>query len=121
MDSLRKKRPPRLSPGIHESVQKLMESGKTVYLVSGGFRQMVNKIVSVHIQISNLFHVGRGDQRWVEHDPIEILESVKMCISKAIDKANVDGYNFDNGLKAIGVTDKRESTNFWSESTGVPL
>ncbi|GKA99165.1 glycerol kinase, partial [Tanacetum coccineum] len=59
--------------------------------------------------------------RWVEHDPIEILESVKMCISKAIDKANVDGYNFDNGLKAIGVTDKRESTNFWSESTGVPL
>ncbi|GJV26435.1 phosphoserine phosphatase, chloroplastic isoform X2 [Tanacetum coccineum] len=40
-DSL-EKRPPRLSPGIHESVQKLMESGKTVYLVSGGFRQMVN-------------------------------------------------------------------------------
>ncbi|GJT67614.1 ribonuclease H-like domain-containing protein [Tanacetum coccineum] len=50
---------------------------------------------------------------WVRHDLVEILESVKMCISKAI--------NFDNGLKAIGVTDKRESTNFWSESTGVPL
>ncbi|GJR80785.1 phosphoserine phosphatase, chloroplastic [Tanacetum coccineum] len=32
----------RLSPGIHESVQKLMENGKTVYLISGGFRLMIN-------------------------------------------------------------------------------
>ncbi|GKF83893.1 hypothetical protein Tco_0248791, partial [Tanacetum coccineum] len=46
----------------------------------------------------------------VQHDPVEILQSVKMRISKAIDKATVDGYNFDNGLKAIGVTHKRETT-----------
>nr|GEU76192.1 glycerol kinase [Tanacetum cinerariifolium] len=58
---------------------------------------------------------------WVEHDPLEILESVKMCISKAIDKATADGYNVDNGLKAIGITNQRETTVVWSKSTGVPL
>ncbi|GJX67978.1 hypothetical protein Tco_0303705 [Tanacetum coccineum] len=46
----------------------------------------------------------------VQHDPVEILQSVKMRISKAIDKATADGYNFDNGLKDIGVTHKRETT-----------
>ncbi|PWA44844.1 glycerol kinase [Artemisia annua] len=58
---------------------------------------------------------------WVEHDPVEILESVKMCISKAFDKATADGYNVDSGLKAIGITNQRETTVVWSKSTGVPL
>ncbi|GJY73559.1 glycerol kinase [Tanacetum coccineum] len=44
-----------------------------------------------------------------------------MCISKAIDKATADGYNVDNGLKAIGITNQRETTVVWSKSTGVPL
>ncbi|XP_045830693.1 glycerol kinase-like [Trifolium pratense] len=38
---------------------------------------------------------------WVEHDPMEILESVKVCITKVIDKATFDGFNVDEGLKAI--------------------
>nr|GEV10669.1 hypothetical protein [Tanacetum cinerariifolium] len=35
-------------------------------------------------------------------------------VSKEIDKATVDGYNFDNGLKAVEVTDKRETAIVWS-------
>ncbi|CAK9185617.1 unnamed protein product [Ilex paraguariensis] len=58
---------------------------------------------------------------WVEHDPMEILESVRMCIAKAIDKATADGYNVDSGLKAIGLTNQRETTVVWSKSTGCPL
>ncbi|CAN6999981.1 unnamed protein product [Brassica oleracea var. botrytis] len=58
---------------------------------------------------------------WVEHDPMEILESVKVCIAKAIDKATADGHNVDGGLKAIGLTDQRETTVVWSKSTGLPL
>ncbi|KAJ0571879.1 putative glycerol kinase [Helianthus annuus] len=46
---------------------------------------------------------------WVEHDPMEIIESVKVCISKAIDKASVDGYNVDKSLKGIGITNQRET------------
>lgn len=59
--------------------------------------------------------------RWVEHDPTEILESVRVCISQALDKATSDGFNVDLGLKAIGVTNQRETTLLWSKSTGIPL
>ncbi|KAJ9559475.1 hypothetical protein OSB04_004635 [Centaurea solstitialis] len=58
---------------------------------------------------------------WVEHDPMEILESVKICIEKAIGKGKENGYNVDSGLKAIGITNQRETTVVWSKSTGVAL
>ncbi|PSS07531.1 Glycerol kinase [Actinidia chinensis var. chinensis] len=58
---------------------------------------------------------------WVEHDPMEILESVRVCITKAIDKATADGHNVDGGLKAIGLTNQRETTVVWSKSSGCPL
>ncbi|GKV45459.1 hypothetical protein SLEP1_g52535 [Rubroshorea leprosula] len=58
---------------------------------------------------------------WVEHDPMEILESVRVCIAKALDKATADGHNVDSGLKAIGLTNQRETTLVWSKSTGCPL
>lgn len=52
---------------------------------------------------------------------MEILESVKVCIAKALDKATADGFNVDKGLKAIGLTNQRETTLVWSKSTGAPL
>ncbi|KAJ7962820.1 Glycerol kinase [Quillaja saponaria] len=58
---------------------------------------------------------------WVEHDAMEILESVRVCIGKALDKATADGHNVDSGLKAIGLTNQRETTLVWSKSTGCPL
>lgn len=59
--------------------------------------------------------------RWVEHDPMEILESVRLCIAKAVDKATAAGHNVDSGLKAIGLTNQRETSVVWSKSTGLPL
>ncbi|KAJ0890139.1 putative phosphoserine phosphatase [Helianthus annuus] len=45
-----------LSPGIMELVQKLKESGKTVYLISGGFRQMINPVASIlGVPTENIF------------------------------------------------------------------
>lgn len=58
---------------------------------------------------------------WVEHNPMEILESVRVCMAKALDKATADGHNVDDGLKAIGLTNQRETTLVWSKSTGCPL
>lgn len=52
---------------------------------------------------------------------MEILESARVCISKAVDKATADGHNVDSGLKAIGLTNQRETTMVWSKSTGLPL
>ncbi|KAK1269022.1 Glycerol kinase [Acorus gramineus] len=58
---------------------------------------------------------------WVEHDPMEILESVRTCMAKAMDKATAEGHNVDKGLKAIGLTNQRETSLIWSKSTGLPL
>ncbi|GLU12487.1 hypothetical protein SLE2022_291640 [Rubroshorea leprosula] len=41
------KRPPRLSPGIEELIKKLKSKNTNVYLISGGFRQMINPVASI--------------------------------------------------------------------------
>ena len=51
----------------------------------------------------------------VEHDPIEIWESVKNCISKIDHKFSI------NQLDSIGITNQRETTLAWRKSTGEPL
>lgn len=52
---------------------------------------------------------------------MEILKSMKVWVAKAIDKDTAYGFNVNKGLKAIGLTDQRETTLVWSKSTGRPL
>ncbi|KAI5660007.1 hypothetical protein M9H77_28800 [Catharanthus roseus] len=50
------KRPPRLSPGIDELIQKLKANSIEVYLISGGFRQMINPVASIlGIPLNHIF------------------------------------------------------------------
>lgn len=50
------KRPPRLSPGITELINKLKASNTVVYLISGGFRQMIKPVaVQLEIPRENIF------------------------------------------------------------------
>ncbi len=51
----------------------------------------------------------------VEHDPIEIWDSVNNCISKIDNEFSI------NQLDSIGITNQRETTIAWRKSTGVPL
>ncbi|KAG0554297.1 hypothetical protein M758_12G083100 [Ceratodon purpureus] len=49
-------RPPRFSKGIRELVSKLQSRGTDVYLVSGGFRQMIAPVAAqLHIPSDNVF------------------------------------------------------------------
>lgn len=48
-----KTHPPRLTPGIGELIRRLHGRGTHVYLVSGGFRQMIDpvaKLVGIHLE-----------------------------------------------------------------------
>lgn len=57
---------------------------------------------------------------WVEQSPIEILNSVKLCIEKAVQ--NLRDLDIDPAdIKAIGVTNQRETTILWDRLTGKPL
>jgi phosphoserine phosphatase len=50
------KNPPRLSPGIRDVFDALRARGKTVYLVSGGFRDMINPVADLlDVPRSNVF------------------------------------------------------------------
>ncbi|XP_074312674.1 glycerol kinase-like [Silene latifolia] len=81
------------------------------------YNQAAKPIGSHQVEFTQFYPVAG----WVEHDPTEILESVRICIAKAIDKATAGGHNIDSGLKAIGITNQRETTVVWSKSTGLPL
>ncbi len=55
------------------------------------------------------------DEVSVEHDPIEIWESVTNCITKVDEEFSI------NQLDSIGITNQRETTLAWRKSTGEPL
>ncbi|ESO93953.1 hypothetical protein LOTGIDRAFT_209470, partial [Lottia gigantea] len=57
---------------------------------------------------------------WVEEDPMEILESVKTCMEKAVDNLKVLGRD-PVDIKCIGITNQRETTVVWDKITGQPL
>ena len=54
---------------------------------------------------------------WVEHNPTEIRENAGRVMRNALKKAGLSG----GGLKAIGITNQRETTVVWDRKTGAPL
>ncbi|XP_021788754.1 glycerol kinase isoform X13 [Papio anubis] len=57
---------------------------------------------------------------WVEQDPKEILHSVYECIEKTCEKLGQLNIDISN-IKAIGVSNQRETTVVWDKITGEPL
>ncbi|XP_050645984.1 glycerol kinase 2 [Macaca thibetana thibetana] len=57
---------------------------------------------------------------WVEQDPKEILQSVYECIARTCEK--LDEMNIDiSNIKAVGISNQRETTVIWDKLTGEPL
>ncbi len=55
------------------------------------------------------------DNNCVEHDPIEIINSVNKCLENVVNDIDV------NEIISIGITNQRETTVAWSKSTGKPF
>jgi glycerol kinase len=53
---------------------------------------------------------------WVEHDPVEIWERARTCITATLRSCGLTARD----LAAIGVTNQRETTIVWNRRTGVP-
>ena len=56
-------------------------------------------------------------QAWVEHDPTEIWTVTLETIKAAIRQAGIEGEQ----IKAIGITNQRETTVLWDKATGKPV
>lgn len=54
---------------------------------------------------------------WVEHDPIEIWENVKYVIKRSLEGSGAD----PKSVKAIGITNQRETVVAWNYRTGLPV
>ncbi|XP_059506322.1 glycerol kinase [Stegostoma tigrinum] len=57
---------------------------------------------------------------WAEEDPREILRSVFECVEKACEKLKQQKIDVSS-IKAIGVSNQRETTILWDKKTGQPL
>ena len=51
---------------------------------------------------------------------MEILDTVRICAEKALELAKSKGYDTSR-LKALGITNQRETTVIWSRKSGKPL
>ncbi len=56
-------------------------------------------------------------ESWVEHDPIEILDTQLKAIKDVILKSGIDS----NEIDSIGITNQRETTVIWNKNTGKPV
>ena len=54
---------------------------------------------------------------WVEHDPVEIFDTIVESAKEALDKAGASASQID----CIGITNQRETTVLWDKKTGKPI
>jgi glycerol kinase len=54
---------------------------------------------------------------WVEHDPMEIWDTQLATAREALSKARLQARD----IKAIGITNQRETTLVWNRRTGAPI
>ena len=52
---------------------------------------------------------------WVEHDALEIWQSVEEVVTETLKKYNA------KDIAAIGITNQRETTVVWNKNTGLPI
>ena len=77
------------------------------------FNAKGEKVESVQKEYPQIFP-GNG---WVEHDPMDILESQLSSAREVIAKAGITAED----VAAIGIANQRETTILWDKNTGKPV
>ena len=79
--------------------------------------KIVDSASREHEQISQ--HPG-----WCEHNPMTIYNNVLECKNEVFKRNKAELFNSKDGssnVKAIGITNQRETTVAWNKRTGEPL
>lgn len=85
----------------------------TRFLIFNGHGEPV---ASHQMEFENLYPASG----WHEHDPMTLLESAEICIEKATEKFCAQGHSIEE-IRSIGITNQRETTVLWDNTTGEPL
>jgi len=110
------------SDGVHLDERKLRQffigsidqgTTSTRFIIFDG----VGEPVAQHqIEFTQLY----PQSGWHEHDPKEIISTVEECIDRATNIFLDQGHDISD-IKAIGITNQRETTVVWDTKTGEPL
>lgn len=73
-----------------------------------------SNLLSSHYQEHEQIYPQLG---WVEHNPVTIWKNTENVIHQTIQNAKISL----NDLKAIGITNQRETTVVWNKKTGIPI
>ncbi|ORY61195.1 glycerol kinase [Pseudomassariella vexata] len=80
------------------------------------FDSEAEPVASHQIEFDNHY----PESGWHEHDPMDLVGSVEECIEKAMEQFISKGYS-KSQIKAIGLTNQRETIVVWDKYTGEPL
>uniref|UniRef100_A0A7N6C4F2 glycerol kinase n=1 Tax=Anabas testudineus TaxID=64144 RepID=A0A7N6C4F2_ANATE len=106
-----------LDPATAEILEKRERTKKGALSRVRVFNSKTAELLSHHqVEIKQSF----PKEGWVEEDPKEILQSVYECIERTCEKLTQLNIDISN-IKAIGVTNQRETTLVWDKETGEPL
>lgn len=78
---------------------------------------LVNKSGEIIGNAQQEFKQHFPESGWVEHDALEIWNSVLACIAEVLRKADVS----PEQVAGIGITNQRETTVVWDKDTGRPI
>lgn len=79
------------------------------------FNRQGEPVEGHQIEFENLY----PESGWHEHDPLELLSSVEECIEQAMRKFSASRPGAS--VRAVGITNQRETTVVWDSVTGEPL
>ncbi|KAH9907443.1 glycerol kinase [Xylariomycetidae sp. FL2044] len=80
------------------------------------FNRFADPIATHQIEFENHYPYSG----WHEHQAYELLDTVEQCMERAMEQFLSKGYK-KSQLKAIGITNQRETTICWDKNTGEPL
>lgn len=78
---------------------------------------ILDKNLNLLAKKNNEFRQHYPQAGWVEHDPEEIWQSTEKTIQEAIQAKSIDV----SRIAGIGITNQRETTLLWDQSTGKPI
>jgi glycerol kinase len=58
-----------------------------------------------------------SDECFVSHDPLEIYGNLIKCVSNVIDETGIN----KNEIKALGISNQRETALVWNKKNGIPV
>jgi glycerol kinase len=75
---------------------------------------------SAQMEHTQIFPEGEDKVGWHEHDPIELWQNTAACIDAVVKNLRWVANLKNSPIKAVGVTNQRETTVAWNDLTGVP-